>query len=62
MQIALRLFIEGMRIFLPHVILIFGLGFSVQLFYLGIESIGAWTVFLLSVFYFFRKLLNLINL
>jgi non-ribosomal peptide synthetase-like protein len=57
-QIALRLFIEGMRIFLPRVILIFGLGFGVQLFHLGTKSAGAWMVLLLPFFHLFRKLSN----
>jgi hypothetical protein len=60
-QQTLRLFIEAMRIFLPRAILIFGLGFGVQLLYLGIESLGVWTVFLLPLFYLFRKLPNMMN-
>jgi len=40
---------------------IFGLGFGVQLLYLGIESLGVWTVFLLPLFYLFRKLPNMMN-
>lgn len=57
-QIVLRLFIEGMRIFLPRMIMIFGLGFGTQLFELGISGIGGYIVFLLPFFYFFCKSLH----
>ncbi|QDS73745.1 putative secondary metabolism biosynthetic enzyme [Venturia effusa] len=52
-QIALRLFIEGSRIFLPRLIIIFGLGFGTQLFQLGITGLDGYIVFLIPFIYFF---------
>jgi len=56
-KIALRLFIEGMRIIAPRVIITFGLGFGLQVFesaahpHIGVVP----TLLLLPLFYFFCK-------
>jgi non-ribosomal peptide synthetase-like protein len=53
-RIAARLIIEGLRIIMPRAVLIFGLGFSLQIAYLGYEHIGAvYTLLMLPAFYFF---------
>jgi non-ribosomal peptide synthetase-like protein len=55
-QIALRLFIEGMRILLPRVLIVFGLGYGVQLFALSYHTIDvSWVILLIPLFYFFCK-------
>ncbi|KUJ19409.1 Non-ribosomal peptide synthetase C-terminal [Mollisia scopiformis] len=53
-QVALRLFIEGMRIVVPRIIVTFGLGFGVQVFDAGYNAIGILpAIVLLPFFYFF---------
>jgi non-ribosomal peptide synthetase-like protein len=53
-QIALRLFIEGMRIIVPRILITFGLGFGLQVFESAYQHIGlAPTLLLLPLFYFF---------
>lgn len=55
-KIALRLFIEGMRIVVPRIIITFGLGFGLQVFESGYEHINfAAMFFLLPFFYMFCK-------
>lgn len=57
-KIALRLFIEGMRIIVPRIIIVFGLGFGLQVFESGYEKIGIVPMFfLLPFFYMFCKCL-----
>ncbi|KAH9220063.1 hypothetical protein DL95DRAFT_456972 [Leptodontidium sp. 2 PMI_412] len=49
---ALRLFIEGLRIFVPRTLVVFGLGFGLQVFETGWEHVGLWPMLLLlPVFY-----------
>jgi non-ribosomal peptide synthetase-like protein len=53
-QIALRLFIEGMRIIVPRILITFGLGFGLQVFESAYQYIGLVpTLLLLPLFYFF---------
>jgi non-ribosomal peptide synthetase-like protein len=53
-RIAARLFIEGIRIVLPRALIIFGLGFSLQLAHDGYAKIGAVnTLLMLPLFYIF---------
>lgn len=52
-RIATRLLIEGLRIVMPRAILIFGLGFSLDIAYTLYHAIGAvYTLMLLPAFYF----------
>ncbi|KAK4508605.1 hypothetical protein PRZ48_002344 [Zasmidium cellare] len=52
-RIAARLTIEGLRIVLPRALIVFGLGFSLQVAYLGYSGIGAVnTLLMLPLFYF----------
>ncbi|CAO1616518.1 unnamed protein product [Sympodiomycopsis kandeliae] len=52
-RVAARLLVEGLRIVLPRAIIIFGLGFALQIAYAGYNSIGAvYTLMLLPIFYF----------
>jgi non-ribosomal peptide synthetase-like protein len=51
-RIAARLFIEGLRIVLPRALMIFGLGFGLQLAHDGYRKIGAvYTLLMLPLFY-----------
>lgn len=51
-RIAARLFIEGLRIVLPRALIIFGLGFGLQLAHDGYHKIGAvYTLLMLPLFY-----------
>jgi non-ribosomal peptide synthetase-like protein len=51
-RIAARLFIEGLRIVVPRALIIFGLGFSLQLAHDGYTKIGAVnTLLMLPLFY-----------
>lgn len=53
-RIAARLLIEGLRIVLPRALIIFGLGFSLQLAHDGYRKIGAVnTLLMLPLFYIF---------
>ncbi|KAI5208003.1 hypothetical protein AUEXF2481DRAFT_43265 [Aureobasidium subglaciale EXF-2481] len=53
-RIAARLTIEGLRIVIPRAIIIFGLGFSLQMAHDGYAKIGAvHTLLMLPLFYFF---------
>jgi non-ribosomal peptide synthetase-like protein len=53
-RIALRLFIEGMRIIVPRILITFGLGFGLQVFEAAYQHIGIVpTILLLPLFYFF---------
>ncbi|CAK3733072.1 Non-ribosomal peptide synthetase C-terminal [Lecanosticta acicola] len=53
-RVAARLTIEGLRIVLPRAVMIFGLGFSLQIIYDGYTGIGAvYTLLLLPAFFFF---------
>lgn len=53
-RIAARLTIEGLRIVLPRALIVFGLGFSLQIAYLGYSGIGAvHTLLMLPLFYMF---------
>nr|POF20115.1 linear gramicidin synthase subunit b [Quercus suber] len=53
-RVAARLTIEGIRIVLPRAVIIFGLGFGLQIAYLGYSHIGAvYTLLMLPAFYFF---------
>ncbi|TVY21131.1 Linear gramicidin synthase subunit B, partial [Lachnellula arida] len=53
-QVAARLFIEGMRILVPRILITFGLGFGLQVFESAYPYIGiAPTLVLLPLFYFF---------
>ncbi|KAH6843979.1 hypothetical protein B0T12DRAFT_398134 [Alternaria alternata] len=53
-RIAARLLIEGLRIVLPRAIMIFGLGFSLQVAHDGYHKIGAVrTLLMLPLFYLF---------
>ncbi|EME39875.1 hypothetical protein DOTSEDRAFT_37922 [Dothistroma septosporum NZE10] len=53
-RIAARLTIEGLRIVLPRALIIFGLGFALQIAYLGYAGIGAvYTLLMLPLFYLF---------
>ncbi|PWN26758.1 Non-ribosomal peptide synthetase C-terminal [Jaminaea rosea] len=53
-RIAIRLLIEGLRIVLPRAIIIFGLGFSLNIAYTGYHGIGAvYTLLMLPLFYLF---------
>lgn len=55
-QIALRLFVEGMRIIVPRVLIVFGLGFGLQVQETAFKYIGAWPlVLMLPLFYLFCK-------
>lgn len=52
-RIAARLTIEGLRIVLPRAVIVFGLGFALQIAYTGYHSIGAvYTLLMLPAFYF----------
>ncbi|KXS95578.1 hypothetical protein AC578_3265 [Pseudocercospora eumusae] len=52
--IAARLTIEGLRIVMPRALVIFALGFGLQIAYMGYYSIGAvYTLLMLPFFYFF---------
>jgi non-ribosomal peptide synthetase-like protein len=52
LRIAARLFIEGLRIVLPRALMIFGLGFGLQLAHDGYRKIGAvYTLLMLPLFY-----------
>ncbi|GIZ41855.1 hypothetical protein CKM354_000514400 [Cercospora kikuchii] len=52
-RIAARLTIEGLRIIAPRALIVFGLGFSLQLAYAGYHLIGAvHTLLMLPLFYF----------
>jgi non-ribosomal peptide synthetase-like protein len=52
-RIAARLMIEGLRIIMPRAMLIFGLGFSLEIAYLGYNEFGVpKTLLLLPAFYF----------
>ncbi|CZS96411.1 uncharacterized protein RCO7_04905 [Rhynchosporium graminicola] len=49
---ALRLFVEGLRIFLPRSLVVFGLGFGLQVFETGYKHFGVWPMLLLlPIFY-----------
>ncbi|KAG9529469.1 Non-ribosomal peptide synthetase C-terminal, partial [Aureobasidium melanogenum] len=51
-RIAARLLIEGLRIVLPRAVIIFGLGFGLQLAHDGYHKIGAvYTLLMLPLFY-----------
>jgi non-ribosomal peptide synthetase-like protein len=51
-RVAARLFIEGLRIVLPRALMIFGLGFGLQLAHDGYRKIGAvYTLLMLPLFY-----------
>jgi len=51
-QIALRLFIEGLRIWIPRALLIFGLGFALETIEYNFDNgIGAWQILLLLPFF-----------
>ena len=51
-RVAARLFIEGLRIVLPRALLIFGLGFGLQLAHDGYRKIGGvYTLLMLPLFY-----------
>ncbi|KAF7198170.1 Linear gramicidin synthase subunit B [Pseudocercospora fuligena] len=53
-RIAARLTIEGLRIVMPRALIIFALGFGLQIAYTGYNSIGAvYTLLMLPFFYFF---------
>lgn len=53
-RIAARLLVEGLRIVLPRAVIVFGLGFALQIAYVGYSGIGAvYTLMLLPAFYFF---------
>lgn len=53
-RIAARLTVEGIRIVLPRAMIVFGLGFALQIAYLGYNSIGGvYTLLMLPLFYFF---------
>ena len=55
-QVAHRLLIEGLRIWLPRAIIVFGLGFGLQICEVGFDSIGAlYTLLMLPLFYIFRE-------
>jgi non-ribosomal peptide synthetase-like protein len=55
-QVALRLFIEGMRIILPRILIVLALGYGVQIFELAYPYIDILpAILLLPFFYFFRK-------
>lgn len=57
-QVAQRLVIEGMRILFPRILVVFGLGFGVQLFEFICDYIGVLaTITLLPLLYFFREYL-----
>lgn len=54
--VIIRLFIEGMRIVLPRVLIVFGLGFGTQVFVRFYEQVGVVaSVALLPLFYLFRE-------
>lgn len=49
---AFRLLIEGLRIFLPRTLVVFGLGFGLQTFETGYKHFGIWPMLLLlPIFY-----------
>ena len=51
-RVAARLLIEGLRIVMPRALIIFGLGFALQLAYEGYSRIGAvYTLLMLPLFY-----------
>ncbi|KAF2487887.1 hypothetical protein BDY17DRAFT_289890 [Neohortaea acidophila] len=53
-RVAARLLIEGIRIILPRAQIVFSIGFSLQIAYLGYAGIGAVnTLVMLSAFYLF---------
>jgi non-ribosomal peptide synthetase-like protein len=53
-RIAARLTIEGLRIIMPRALIIFGLGFALQVAYIGYDHIGAvYTLLMLPAFFFF---------
>lgn len=53
-RVAARLLIEGIRIVLPRAVIIFGLGFALQIAYVGYSHIGAvYTLLMLPAFYLF---------
>jgi len=52
-RVAVRLFIEGMRIIVPRILITFGLGFGLQVFETAYQHIGIGpTILLLPLFYF----------
>lgn len=53
-RVAARLLVEGIRIVLPRAVIIFALGFALQIAYTGYHGIGAvYTLLLLPAFYLF---------
>lgn len=51
-RVAARLTVEGCRIVLPRALIVFGLGFALQLAYAGYDKIGAvYTLLFLPIFY-----------
>ncbi|KAH8895711.1 Non-ribosomal peptide synthetase C-terminal [Thozetella sp. PMI_491] len=53
-QVALRLFIEGMRIVVPRILIVFGLGVGIQVFDLVHTQLGLWPFLgLVPIIYFF---------
>ncbi|CEH13792.1 Non-ribosomal peptide synthetase/alpha-aminoadipate reductase and related enzymes [Ceraceosorus bombacis] len=43
-QVALRIFIEGLRIVLPRALIVFGLGYGLEIFETAYPYIGVWTL------------------
>ncbi|KAH7397673.1 non-ribosomal peptide synthetase module [Cadophora sp. MPI-SDFR-AT-0126] len=50
---ALRLSIEGLRILLPRTLIVFGLGFGLQVFETGWKHVGVWPMLLLLPMFYF---------